>query len=131
MKFGVLGEFSVGAPYAKRYPTWLSSLCLLYSAVAVSWSIPDKSVCSKNRSSFIAASYFKRLNDLRECSLITAPTYLFGFNYDSAVAVDAPRTYSFLNFSAIAAPFSRIAAFNIAVGALAGKWLHFGGCCKP
>ncbi|MGF1694022.1 hypothetical protein [Photobacterium kagoshimensis] len=34
----------------------------------------------------------------------------------------------FLNFSAIAAPFSRNAAFNIVVGALVGKWLHFGGC---
>ncbi|MGF1689650.1 hypothetical protein [Photobacterium kagoshimensis] len=29
---------------------------------------------------------------------------------------------------AIASPFSRNAAFNIVVGALAGKWLHFGGC---
>ncbi|MGF1693991.1 hypothetical protein [Photobacterium kagoshimensis] len=67
---------------------------------------------------------------MRECSLITAPTYLFGFNHGSAVAVDAPRTYSFLNFSAIASPFSRIAAFNIVVGALAGKWLHSGGCRK-
>ncbi|MGF1694023.1 hypothetical protein L4C35_22950 [Photobacterium kagoshimensis] len=46
------------------------------------------------------------------------------------MAVDAPRTYQFLNFLAIAAPLSRIAAFNIVVGALAGKWLHFGGCRK-
>jgi len=36
----------------------------------------------------------------------------------------------FLNFSAIAAPSSMIAAFNIVVGALVGKWLHFGGCRK-
>ncbi|MGF1693997.1 hypothetical protein [Photobacterium kagoshimensis] len=68
---------------------------------------------------------------MRECSLITAPTSLFGFNHGSAVAVDAPCTYSFLNLSAIVAPFSRIAAFNIVVGTLAGKWLHFGGCRKP
>ncbi|MGF1689660.1 hypothetical protein [Photobacterium kagoshimensis] len=52
------------------------------------------------------------------------------FNHGSAVAVDALRTYSFLNFSAIASPFSRVAAFNIVVGALAGKWLHFGGYRK-
>ncbi|MGF1689643.1 hypothetical protein [Photobacterium kagoshimensis] len=44
------------------------------------------------------------------------------------MAVDAPRAHQFLNFSAIAASSSRIAAFNIVVGALAGKWLHFGGC---
>ncbi|MDO6501186.1 hypothetical protein [Photobacterium sanguinicancri] len=43
------------------------------------------------------------------------------------MAVDALRTHLFLNFSAIAAPLSRIAAFNIVVGALVGKWLHFGG----
>ncbi|MGF1689625.1 hypothetical protein [Photobacterium kagoshimensis] len=67
---------------------------------------------------------------MRERSLITAQTYLFGFNNGSAVAVDTPRTHLFLNFSAIAAPSSRIAAFNILVGALAGKWLHFGGCRK-
>ncbi|WP_261859282.1 hypothetical protein [Photobacterium sanguinicancri] len=67
---------------------------------------------------------------MRECSLVTAPISVFGFNHDSAVAVDAPRTYSFLNFSAIASPFSRIAAFNIVVGSLAGKWLHFGGFRK-
>ncbi|MGF1694020.1 hypothetical protein [Photobacterium kagoshimensis] len=36
----------------------------------------------------------------------------------------------FLNFSAIAAPSSRNAAFNSVVGVLAGKWLHFGGCRK-
>jgi len=65
---------------------------------------------------------------LRECSLVTAPTSVFGFHHGSAVAVGAPRSYQFLNFSAIAAPSSRIAAFNIVVGALAGKWLHFGGC---
>ncbi|KXI24612.1 hypothetical protein [Photobacterium sanguinicancri] len=52
------------------------------------------------------------------------------FNHGSAVAVDALRTHWFLNFSAIAAPSSRIAAFNIVVGALVGKWLHFGGCRK-
>ncbi|MGF1832151.1 hypothetical protein [Photobacterium sanguinicancri] len=52
------------------------------------------------------------------------------FNHGSAVAVDALRTHLFLNFSAIASPLSRIAAFNIVVGALAGKWLHFGGCRK-
>ncbi|MGF1836894.1 hypothetical protein [Photobacterium sanguinicancri] len=46
------------------------------------------------------------------------------------MVVDTPCTYQFLNFLAIAAPFSRIAAFNIVVGALAGKWLHFGGCRK-
>ncbi|WP_189337919.1 hypothetical protein [Photobacterium sanguinicancri] len=46
------------------------------------------------------------------------------------MAVDALRTYSFLNFSAIAEPLSRIAAFNNVVGSLAGKWLHFGGCRK-
>ncbi|WP_281223600.1 hypothetical protein [Photobacterium sanguinicancri] len=51
-------------------------------------------------------------------------------NHGSAVAVDAPCVHQFLNFSAIASPFSRIAAFNIVVGALAGKWLHFGGCRK-
>ncbi|WP_141226298.1 hypothetical protein [Photobacterium sanguinicancri] len=62
--------------------------------------------------------------------LVTAPTSVFGSNHGSAVAVDAPRAHQFLNFSAIAAPFSRIAAFNIVVGALAGKWLHFGGCRK-
>ncbi|KMV28362.1 hypothetical protein AB733_24170 [Photobacterium swingsii] len=56
--------------------------------------------------------------------------FCIGFNHGSAVAVGALRTYSFLNFSAIAAPLSRIAAFNIAVGALVGKWLHFGGCRK-
>ncbi|MGF1689631.1 hypothetical protein [Photobacterium kagoshimensis] len=67
---------------------------------------------------------------MRECSLVTAPTSVFGFTHGSAVAVDAPRTYSFLNFSAIVAPLSRIAAFNNVVGALAGKWLHFGGCRK-
>ncbi|MGF1689637.1 hypothetical protein [Photobacterium kagoshimensis] len=67
---------------------------------------------------------------MRECSLVTAPTSVFAFNHGSAVAVVTPRTYMFLNFSAIAAPFSRIAAFNIVVGALAGKWLHFGGCRK-
>ncbi|WP_261858192.1 hypothetical protein [Photobacterium sanguinicancri] len=67
---------------------------------------------------------------MRECSLVTAPTPVFGFNHGSAVAVDAPRTYLFLNFSSIAAPFSRMAAFNIVVGALVGKWLHFGGCRK-
>ncbi|MDO6545580.1 hypothetical protein [Photobacterium sanguinicancri] len=59
---------------------------------------------------------------MRECSLVTAPTSVLGIDHGSAVAVDAPRTYSFLNFSAIAAPFSRIAAFNIVVGSLAGKW---------
>ncbi|MGF1689665.1 hypothetical protein [Photobacterium kagoshimensis] len=67
---------------------------------------------------------------MRECSPITAPTSVFGFNYGSVVAVDTPCTYQFLNFSAIAAPSSRIAAFNNVVGALAGKWLHFGGCRK-
>ncbi|MGF1694003.1 hypothetical protein [Photobacterium kagoshimensis] len=67
---------------------------------------------------------------MRECSLVTAPTSVFGFYHGSAVAVDTPCTYQFLNLSAIAAPFSRIAAFNIVVGALAGKWLHFGGCRK-
>ncbi|MGF1694014.1 hypothetical protein [Photobacterium kagoshimensis] len=46
------------------------------------------------------------------------------------MAVDTPRTHLFLNFSAIAAPLSRNAAFNNVVGALAGKWLHFGGCRK-
>ncbi|MDO6501226.1 hypothetical protein [Photobacterium sanguinicancri] len=46
------------------------------------------------------------------------------------MAVDTPCTHLFLNFSAIASPFSRIAGFNIVVGALAGKWLHFGGCRK-
>ncbi|EAS40751.1 hypothetical protein P3TCK_08693 [Photobacterium profundum 3TCK] len=65
-----------------------------------------------------------------ECSLVTAPTSLFGFNHGSAVAVDAPRTHQFLNFLAIAAPSSRNAAFNIVVGTLAWKWLHFGGCRK-
>ncbi|MDO6501191.1 hypothetical protein [Photobacterium sanguinicancri] len=53
------------------------------------------------------------------------------FNHGSAVAVDALRTHQFLSFSAIAAPSSRITAFNIVVGALVGKWLHFGGCRKP
>ncbi|MDO6545517.1 hypothetical protein [Photobacterium sanguinicancri] len=72
--------------------------------------------------------FFKRLNDLRECSLVTAPTSALCIYHGSAVAVDAPRTYSFLNFSVIVAPLSRIAAFNIVVGAWAGKWLHFGGC---
>ncbi|WP_157072591.1 hypothetical protein [Photobacterium sanguinicancri] len=67
---------------------------------------------------------------MRECSLVTAPTSVFGFTHGSAVAVDAPCTCQFLNFSAIAAPSSRIAAFNIVVGAWAGKWLHFGGCRK-
>ncbi|MGF1693937.1 hypothetical protein [Photobacterium kagoshimensis] len=52
------------------------------------------------------------------------------FNHGSAVAVDAPRAHQFLNFSAIAVPSSRNAAFNIVVGALAGKWLHLGGCRK-
>ena len=52
--------------------------------------------------------------------------FCIGFNHGSAVAVDAPRAHQFLNFSAIAASSSRIAAFNIVVGALAGKWLHFG-----
>ncbi|MDO6499296.1 hypothetical protein [Photobacterium sanguinicancri] len=37
------------------------------------------------------------------------------------MAVDTPCTYQFLNFLAIAAPSSRIAAFNIVVGALAGS----------
>ncbi|MGF1788884.1 hypothetical protein L4D00_24160 [Photobacterium swingsii] len=46
------------------------------------------------------------------------------------MAVEALRTYSLLNFSTIASPLSRNAAFNIVVGALAGKWLHFGGCRK-
>ncbi|MGF1689679.1 hypothetical protein [Photobacterium kagoshimensis] len=64
---------------------------------------------------------------MRECSLVTAPTSVFGFNHGSAVAIDAPRTYSFLNFSAIASPFSRNAAFNNVIGALAYLWLHFGG----
>ncbi|MGF1689624.1 hypothetical protein [Photobacterium kagoshimensis] len=63
-----------------------------------------------------------------ECSLVTAPTSVFGFYHGSAVAVIIPRTHWFLNFSAIAAPVLRIAAFNIVVGALVGKWLHFGGC---
>ncbi|MGF1689618.1 hypothetical protein [Photobacterium kagoshimensis] len=67
---------------------------------------------------------------MRECSLVTAPTSLLGFNHGSAVAVDTPCTYQFLNFLAIAAPSSRIAAFNVVVGALVGKWLHFGGCRK-
>ncbi|MGF1694026.1 hypothetical protein [Photobacterium kagoshimensis] len=67
---------------------------------------------------------------MRECSLVTAPTSVFGFHHGSAVAVDTQRTHQFLNFSAIAAPSSRIAAFNIVVGALVGKWLHFGGCRK-
>ncbi|WP_428680630.1 hypothetical protein [Photobacterium sanguinicancri] len=40
-------------------------------------------------------------------------------------------SHLFLNFSAIAAPSSRNAAFNIVVGAWAGKWFHFGGCRKP
>ncbi|MGF1836895.1 hypothetical protein [Photobacterium sanguinicancri] len=47
------------------------------------------------------------------------------------MAVATPRTHQFLNFSAIAAPLSRMAAFNNVVGALAGKWLYFGGCRKP
>ncbi|OZS42036.1 hypothetical protein [Photobacterium sanguinicancri] len=114
----------------RRYPSWLSSFCVLNSAVAVCWSIPDKFACSKNRSSFVAASYFKRLNDLRECSLITAPTSVLCINHGSAVAVDAQRTHLFLNFSSIASPFSRMAAFNSVVGALVGKWLHFGGSRK-
>ncbi|MGF1694027.1 hypothetical protein [Photobacterium kagoshimensis] len=38
--------------------------------------------------------FFKRLNDWREYSLVTAPTSVFGFNHGSAVAVDAPRTLS-------------------------------------
>ncbi|OZS41363.1 hypothetical protein ASV53_24135 [Photobacterium sanguinicancri] len=63
---------------------------------------------------------------MRECSLVTAPTSVLVFNHDSAVAVGAPCTQQFLNFSAIVAPSSRNAAFNIVVGALAGKWLHFG-----
>ncbi|MGF1689693.1 hypothetical protein [Photobacterium kagoshimensis] len=67
---------------------------------------------------------------MRECSLVTAPTSLLGFNHGSAVAVDALCTYLFLNFLSIAAPLSRMAAFNIVVGALVGKWLHFGGCRK-
>ncbi|MGF1689623.1 hypothetical protein [Photobacterium kagoshimensis] len=67
---------------------------------------------------------------MRECSLVTAPTSVLGFNHGSAVAVDTPCSHQFLNFSAITAPVSRIAAFNIVVGALAGKWLHFGGCRK-
>ncbi|MGF1694033.1 hypothetical protein [Photobacterium kagoshimensis] len=67
---------------------------------------------------------------MRECSLVTAPTSLFGFKHGSAVAVDAPCTYQFFSFSAIASQFPRIAAFNIVVGALVGKWLHFGGCRK-
>ncbi|MGF1694024.1 hypothetical protein [Photobacterium kagoshimensis] len=67
---------------------------------------------------------------MRECSLVTAPTSVFGFNYGSAVAVDAPRAHQFLNFSAIAASSSRNAAFNNVVGALAYLWLHFGGCRK-
>ncbi|MGF1693974.1 hypothetical protein [Photobacterium kagoshimensis] len=54
--------------------------------------------------------------------------FCIGFNHGSAVAVGAPRTHQFFNLSAIAAPSSRIAAFNIVVGTLAGKWLHFGGC---
>ncbi|KXI21042.1 hypothetical protein [Photobacterium sanguinicancri] len=57
--------------------------------------------------------------------------FCIGFNHGSAVAVDALRTHSFLNFSSIAAPLSRMAAFNNVVGALAGKWLYFGGCRKP
>ncbi|MGF1836810.1 hypothetical protein [Photobacterium sanguinicancri] len=52
--------------------------------------------------------------------------FCIGFNHGSAVAVATPRTHQFLNFSATAAPSSRNAAFNIVVGALAGKWLHFG-----
>ncbi|MDO6501229.1 hypothetical protein [Photobacterium sanguinicancri] len=56
--------------------------------------------------------------------------FCIGFNHGSAVAVDAPRTDQFLNFSAITAPLSRNAAFNNVVGSLAGKWLHFGGCRK-
>ncbi|MGF1692550.1 hypothetical protein [Photobacterium kagoshimensis] len=56
--------------------------------------------------------------------------FCFWFNHGSAVVVDAPRTYSFLNLSAITALLSRIAAFNNVVGSLAGKWLHFGGCRK-
>ncbi|WP_261859298.1 hypothetical protein [Photobacterium sanguinicancri] len=67
---------------------------------------------------------------MRQYSLVTAPTSAFGFHHGSAVAVAALRTYSFLNFSAIASPLSRIAAFNIVVGSLVGKWLHFGGCRK-
>ncbi|OZS43126.1 hypothetical protein [Photobacterium sanguinicancri] len=114
----------------RRYPTWLSSFCLPNFAVAMRWSIPDKSVCSKNRSSFVAASYFYRLNDLRECSLITAPTSVLCINHGSAVAVATLCTHQFLNFSAIVAPSSRNAAFNIVAGSLVGKWLHFGGCRK-
>ncbi|MGF1689617.1 hypothetical protein [Photobacterium kagoshimensis] len=64
---------------------------------------------------------------MRECSLVTAPTSVLGFNHGSAVAVDTPCSHQFLNFSAIAAPLSRIAAFNNVVGALAYLWLHFGG----
>ncbi len=112
----------------RRYPSWFSSFCVLNSAVAVSCSIPDEFVCSKNRSLFIAASYFQRLNDLRECSLITAATSVLCINHGSDVAVAIPCTHQFLNFSAIVAPLSRIAAFNIVGGALAEKWLHFGGC---
>ncbi|MGF1689640.1 hypothetical protein [Photobacterium kagoshimensis] len=67
---------------------------------------------------------------MREYSLVTAPTSVLGFNHGSAVAVDAPCTHQFLNFSAITAPSSRKTTFNIVVGALAGKWLHFGGCRK-
>ncbi|MGR5154702.1 hypothetical protein [Photobacterium swingsii] len=52
--------------------------------------------------------------------------FCIGFNHGSAVAVDTLCTYQFLNFSAIAAPLARIAAFNIVVGSLVGKWLHFG-----
>ncbi|WP_157072592.1 hypothetical protein [Photobacterium sanguinicancri] len=61
---------------------------------------------------------------------MTALTSVFGFHHGSAVAVVNPRTYPFLNFSVNVAPLSRIAAFNIVVGALVGKWLHFGGCRK-
>ncbi|MGF1693960.1 hypothetical protein [Photobacterium kagoshimensis] len=34
--------------------------------------------------------------------------FCIGFNHGSAVAVDAPRTDQFLNFSAITAPSSRM-----------------------
>ncbi|MDO6501208.1 hypothetical protein [Photobacterium sanguinicancri] len=61
---------------------------------------------------------------------MTAPTSALCINHDLAVAVVIPRTYQFLNFSAIAALSSRIAAFNNVAGALAGKWLHFCGCRK-
>ncbi|MGF1836897.1 hypothetical protein [Photobacterium sanguinicancri] len=37
------------------------------------------------------------------------------------MAVATPCTHQFLNFSAIAAPSSRNAAFNIVVGALVGS----------